>query len=228
MPRLEAARRTKYGNQDQIRKRVEEIKSERDKIQDVFNQRFPDYVALSKPQPLTVEQTQALLADDEAIVAVDLDKKSYVWVITKDRADWKELSVSAEDVSKEVGILRTGLNPDSPKPFDRSLAYQLYRQVLGPIEEIISQKTRLSFVLDGALTSLPPQVLVTGDPTNKDLKSTDWLIRRNAIAILPSVYSLKVLRGKNAKVAAAKPLVGFGDPVFQRGGTASRRAHRVQ
>ena len=206
--------------EDQIRKRIDEIKSERDKLQDVFNQRFPDYVALSKPQPLTIEQTQALLADDEALVTVDLDKKSYVWVITKDRAEWKELSVSAEDVSKEVGTLRTGLNPDSPKPFDRNLAYQLYRQVLGPIEEIISQKTRLSFVLDGALTSLPPQVLVTGDPTSKDLKSTDWLIRRNAIAILPSVYSLKVLRGKNAKVAVAKPLVGFGDPVFQRGGMA--------
>ena len=147
--------------EDQIRKRIDEIKSERDKLQDVFNQRFPDYVALSKPQPLTIEQTQALLADDEALVTIDLDKKSYVWVITKDRAEWKELSVSAEDVSKAVETLRTGLNPDAPKPFDRNLAYQLYRQVLGPIEEIISQKTRLSFVLDGALTSLPPQVLIT-------------------------------------------------------------------
>jgi CHAT domain-containing protein len=29
---------------------------------------------------------------------------------------------------------------------------------------------------------------------------------------------LKVLRGENAKVAAAKPLIGFGNPVFQRGG----------
>ena len=49
--------------EDQIRKRIEEIKVERDKLQDAFNQRFPDYVALSKPQPLTIEQTQALLAD---------------------------------------------------------------------------------------------------------------------------------------------------------------------
>jgi hypothetical protein len=60
--------------EDQIRKRIDEIKSERDKLQDVFNQRFPDYVALSKPQPLTIEQTQALLADDEALVTIDLDK----------------------------------------------------------------------------------------------------------------------------------------------------------
>jgi CHAT domain-containing protein len=56
------------------------------------------------------------------------------------------------------------------------------------------------------------------DPTGKDLKSIDWLIRRHAIAILPSVSSLKVLRGQRTHVAALKPLIGFGDPVFKKGG----------
>ena len=105
-----------HTTEDPIRKRFEDIKFERDKLQDIFNQRFPDYVALSKPQPLTIEQTQELLANDEALVAVDLDKSSYIWVVTKDRAEWKELSVSAEDVSKEVETLRAGLNPNSPTP----------------------------------------------------------------------------------------------------------------
>ena len=59
-----------HAAEDQIRKRIDDIKSERDKLQDVFNQRFPDYVALSKPQPLSVAQTQALLADDEALVVL--------------------------------------------------------------------------------------------------------------------------------------------------------------
>ena len=59
---------------------------------------------------------------------------------------------------------------------------------------------------------------MTRDPVGKDLRSTDWLIRRQAIAILPSVYSLKVLRGGKARVAAINPLIGFGDPVFQRVG----------
>jgi hypothetical protein len=76
----------------QIRKRIGKIKSERDALLEVFKQRFPDYVALSRPQPLTVEETQALLADDEAVVTIDLDQKSYVWVITKDRAEWKDRS----------------------------------------------------------------------------------------------------------------------------------------
>jgi tetratricopeptide (TPR) repeat protein len=211
--------------EEQIRKRIAEIASERVKLQNIFNQRFPDYVALSKPQPLSVEQTQALLADDEALVTVDLDEESYVWVITKDRAEWKQLTVSAESVSALVEKLRIGLNPDSPKPFDRDLAYQLYRQVLGPIEGIISQKARLSFVLDQALTSLPPQVLITSDPNGKDFASTDWLIRKSALTVLPSIASLKILRGEKSTVAAVKPLIGFGDPVFDRPTQTPERQH---
>ena len=117
---------------------------------------------------------------------------------------------------KEIETLRTGLDPNAPKPFDRTVAYQLYRQLLEPIEGIIAQKKRLSFVFDGALTSLPPQVLITSDPSNKDLVSLDWLIRKYAVTVLPSIASLKVLRGQQFTVAAPKPMIGFGDPVFDR------------
>jgi CHAT domain-containing protein len=161
-------------------------------------------------------ETQALLADDEALVAVDLDKTSYVWIITNNRAEWRQLSVSAEDVSKAVATLRVALDPETLKPFDRGVAYQLYQQILGPIEEVISHKTRLSFVLSGALTSLPPQVLITSDPEGKDLASVDWLVRKYAITVLPSVASLKILRRGKSVVAAAKPMIGFGDPIFDR------------
>jgi hypothetical protein len=36
-----------------------------------LNERFPNYVALSRPQPLSLEETQALLADDEALLVFD-------------------------------------------------------------------------------------------------------------------------------------------------------------
>ena len=202
--------------EERIRKRIDEIRLERAQLQEAFNQRFPDYVELSKPQPLSLRETQLLLDDDEALVAFDLDKTSYVWVITRNRAEWKALSVGAEDVSKAVAKLRVGLDPESPKPFDRNVAYQLYRQVLGPIEQIISGKPRLLFVLSGALTSLPPQVLITSDPENRNLASIDWLVRKYAITVLPSVASLKFLRGGKSVVAAAKPMIGFGDPIFDR------------
>jgi CHAT domain-containing protein len=54
------------------------------------------------------------------------------------------------------------------------------------------------------------------NPEGKYLASLDWLVRKYAITILPSVASLKVLRGGNAVAAAAKPMIGFGDPIIDR------------
>ena len=176
-------------------------------------------LALRQRTPHDTLRTSSALYSSPASLSSSDDFEigsSYVWVIAKDRVEWKRLSVTAEDVSKSVESLRIDLNPDAPKPFDRKLAYQLYQQLLGPIEEIISQKARLSFVLDGALTSLPPQVLITSDPARKDLNSVDWLIRKYAVTVLPSIASLKILRGEKSTVAALKPMIGFGDPVFDR------------
>jgi len=41
-----------------------------------------------------------------------------------------------------------------------------------------------------------------------------WLIRRHAVTVLPSVSSLRVLRVLAKGGQAAKPMIGFGDPVF--------------
>jgi CHAT domain-containing protein/tetratricopeptide (TPR) repeat protein len=202
-----------------IRDRIAVIGKERDDLQAVFMRDFPDYAALSKPQPLTLKDIQALLTDDEALVIIDLkpkDAKSYVWAITRSVADWKETAVTADQVSETVSRLRALLNADSREPFDPKLSFALYRQVFGPVESIIGPKARWSLVLNGALTSLPPQVLVTSDPAGQALKDVDWLIRAHAVTVLPSVSSFKVLRSKAAAAEAKNPLIGFADPVFDR------------
>jgi CHAT domain-containing protein/tetratricopeptide (TPR) repeat protein len=202
-----------------IRDRIAAIGKERDDLQAVFMRDFPDYAALSKPQPLTLKDIQALLTDDEALVIIDLgskDAKSYVWAITRSVADWKESAVTAGQVSETVSRLRSLLNEDSRKPFDTKLSFELYRQVFGPVENIVGPKARWSLVLNGALTSLPPQVLVTSDPAGQALKDVDWLIRAHAVTVLPSVSSFKVLRSKAAAAEAKNPLIGFADPVFDR------------
>jgi tetratricopeptide (TPR) repeat protein len=202
--------------EQRIRDRLDEASKERNDLHEVFLRDFPNYAALSKPEPLTAKEIQSLLDDDEALVVIDLDQYSYVWVVTKDRAEWKAILIPAEQASKTIETLRAALNPGSSKPYDRALAYQLYRQVLGPVEDIISQKTRLSFVLGGALTGLPPQVLLMSNPEGQDLASLDWLVRKYAITILPSVASLKVLRTGKTVAVATKPMIGFGDPIFDR------------
>jgi len=212
--------------EQRIKDRIGVIGKQRSDLQTVFAREFPDYAALSNPQPLTVKDIQALLTNDEALVIISLatapngpkngPQKSYVWAITRSAAEWKELTVTADEISKTVSALRGLLDFHSIKPFDAQASFALYQKVFAPVEHLLADKSRLSFVLDGALTSLPPQLLVTRDPIGMALKDVDWLVRAHAVTVLPSVESLKVLRGKSTIADAAKPLIGFANPVFDR------------
>src|SRR4029079_11783917 len=73
---------------------------------------------------------------------------------------------------------------------------------------------QLLIVPSGSLTQLPFQVLLTAAPRGDDYKSAAWLIRRNAITVLPAVSSLKALRRVARPSAATKPMVGFGNPLL--------------
>jgi tetratricopeptide (TPR) repeat protein len=202
--------------EDQIRNRIETIKFQRNNLQSIFDQRFPEYVALSKPQPLSVEQTQALLADDEALVEFDFDAHSYAWLVTRTSAHWTALKITAKDLIEQVRQLRQSLTFDVDKPFDASLSYKIYQETFGSIAEKLQDKKRLSVVTNGALTSLPLQLLVTRDPSGKSLKDIDWLVRSYAITVLPSIYSLKTLRAQSAMSAAHSPMIAFADPIFSK------------
>jgi CHAT domain-containing protein/ribosomal protein S7 len=105
--------------------------------------------------------------------------------------------------------------------FDLGLAHELYGTLLGPVEPLIKDKRNLIVVPSGALTALPFHLLVTEQPvevnTPRDLaayRDAAWLLKRHAVSVLPSVASLKALRAFAHKDVAGKPLVGFGDPVF--------------
>ena len=199
------------------RDRITAIAKERDDLRSILTREFPDYEALSEPEPLTIKDIQSVLADDEALVVVHLgEKEGYVWVITRTEADWRELRATLGNVAKQVSILRGLLKFDNLRPFDTHTSFDLYREILAPVENTLHSKPRLSFVLDGALTSLPPQVLVTHDPAGKELKDVDWLIRTHAVTVLPSVASLKVLRGKSVIAEATKPMIGFANPIFDQ------------
>jgi CHAT domain-containing protein len=75
------------------------------------------------------------------------------------------------------------------------------------------------------LTGLPVHLLVTEKPavalpdvTNLDAyRAARWLMKRQAVSVLPAVASLKALRSSRGAVSSAKPLTGFGNPAFQSG-----------
>jgi CHAT domain-containing protein len=208
-----------------MRARLSEIGSERSRIATVLTQRFPDYVALSKPPPLTLKETQALLSDDEAVVVIDIGDKSYTWVITRTSSGWTDIPTSNKTLDDQVALLRQSLTFKIDKPFDTALAYQIYQQTLGPIANRLADKKRISFITNGALTAIPLQLLVTRDPAGKALKDVDWLVKSHAITVIPSIYSLKTMRAQKPQSTAPKPMIAFADPVFSK--TARQAAQKV-
>jgi CHAT domain-containing protein/tetratricopeptide (TPR) repeat protein len=104
--------------------------------------------------------------------------------------------------------------------FDLGLAHELYDTLIGPVESLIKDKRHLIVVPSGPLTALPFHLLVTEKPlaaAPDDLgayRNAQWLLKRRAISVMPSVASLKALRVFAREDEAKQPMVGFGDPIF--------------
>jgi CHAT domain-containing protein/Tfp pilus assembly protein PilF len=208
--------RRNAATEQRIRDRLTYLANERAQIQTTLNERFPEFTALSKPSPTSVKDTQALLADDESLIIFDFDSESYAWVVTRQSGDWIKVKITTEELGEQVKALRSSLTFNIDKPFDAQLAFQIYLETFGAIGDKLQGKTRLSVVTNGALTSLPLQLLVTKDPGNKPLKDIDWLMRSYTITSLPSVASLKTLRSRSPISTAQEPLIAFADPIFSK------------
>lgn len=90
------------------------------------------------------------------------------------------------------------------------------------MERLVKDKRHLIVAPTGALTSLPFRMLLTETPAKpvldvKDIalyREAPWLIKRQAVSVLPSVASLKALRAFPRKAEATKVMIAFADPIF--------------
>jgi CHAT domain-containing protein/Tfp pilus assembly protein PilF len=155
---------------------------------------FPDYAALASPEPLSVEDVQAELADDEVLVlfldtpeAKPLPEETFIWVVTKTAARWVHSQTGKQALIRDVSALRCGLDyrgswtdshcadllkvayTHTDYVFGRPLPFDLARahelyKGLFGQIEDMIEGKRLLIVPSGALTQLPFQVLVTESP----------------------------------------------------------------
>jgi CHAT domain-containing protein len=86
----------------------------------------------------------------------------------------------------------------------------LYDAVLGPVESLLAGRRRFVFVPDGALQSVPPTLLVGGEPASV-------LARRFAVTVMPSIPSIAAV-STAAPSTAARAFLGIGNPLLPGGG----------
>src|SRR5262249_11442578 len=100
--------------EQRLRDRLAAIAKEREALRTTLAKEFPDYAALSNPQPATAKQIQALLSGDEALLlfAADGDKQSYIFAFTRENVDWKSIPFGADALAEKVAQFRRGLDVD--------------------------------------------------------------------------------------------------------------------
>ena len=181
--------------------------------------------------------------DKEALIFFSvLDAETFAWLITKSGVRRSHIVLSREALTERIQALRCGLdeaewgddarearcskllgvrksNGDQPLPFPFATAHELYRVLLSSFEPWIDGRSLL-IVPSGPLTSLPFNVLVTeAPPASVGLRPGQyagiaWLGHQRAIAVLPSVASLRALRNPPKKSLASKEYVAFGNPTL--------------
>jgi CHAT domain-containing protein len=232
--------------EETMRRRAAELSTRVGQLNKDIAVQFPEYASLVSPKPLSVQRVQQLLGADEAMAFfLSSEKESHVFAVTRESFEWKTIPVGAEAMAAKVTEVRRGVDVDDllnsidagkPVLFDLGVAYDLYQTLLGPVDSIIKNKRHLLVVPTGALTALPFHVLVTERPATpvprlEDMptyRNAAWLIKRQAISVLPSVESLEALRAFARTSSATRPMTGFGDPVFGPGEPKAAPGQRGQ
>lgn len=188
---IEAANRT----------RISAIEARIADIDNRLKSEFPDFAALAFPLPLSIQDVQAELGANEALLLLfdtpaipPTPGEMFIWAVTKKDARWVRSGHEAETLARDIEILRCGLDASAwvtPQcrqltgsdyseqdrqagrlpPYDHSRAHALYQALFGKVVDLIEGK-HLIVVPTGPLGKLPLHVLVTETP------------RRNPIAIL--------------------------------------------
>jgi CHAT domain-containing protein/Flp pilus assembly protein TadD len=201
---------------------------------------FPKYRELTAPDPISIDQAQALLRPGEALISYSaLGDRVLAWLVRPgEPLVYRDTPIKRAEFDAQIARVRASLKPD--RPYDVVDAYALYKVLLEPFKAELASLRNLILVPDEALLPVPLAALVTNDegpayatladdyrkglaPSPEDLKQqytrVAWLAQeRFALSELPSATSLRVLRGLQTAAAlpsaSSEPFIGVGDPLL--------------
>jgi CHAT domain-containing protein len=195
----------------------------------------PRYSSDATLRPIALEGVQALLAEDEAVVAYLVGdahlsgaEESWAWVVRPGGAWFVRLPAGEARLTAMVRRMRSNLTRRTPGrgfaaegaegSFDVGTARELYGILWAPLADHLGDVAHVLIVPDGPLESLPFAALVTRDAPSRaseaELRELPWLVEQHALTTLPSVGVLAALRRTAPPSRADRPFVGFGDPVL--------------
>jgi CHAT domain-containing protein len=120
--------------------------------------------------------------------------------------------------------------------FDVATSHWLFAELLQPLAAHWRDATTLIVVPHGAIAQLPFALMVTRPgatparalPPFSAYRDVAWLVRSHRLVNVPSIGALMALRALAAGERAARPFVGFGDPIFDPAAPADDAQGRLR
>ncbi len=178
------------------------------------------------PQPVPLTVVMDTLGPGEALMMFVRDKVRYsVIIVSADVADFWRSESSPAEVADMAKALRAGMKSTQLRaaaPLDSAdddvqmleLAHTLFSELLEPgYEAYLSDIDKVHVVASDALAGLPFEMLLSA-PAKEGLpmENHDWLVKRHAFQVLPSVELL--LEPERPQSDAPPEYLGVGDPDY--------------
>lgn len=218
------------------RERLDTAIGERDAARVALETAYPQWTALTRPSPISEQQTRALLKPGETMIFWLVgDDQTFAFAIDRDRASWQRIAVGRAALERSILGLREALgvagrvrgavamhsdNQDAATFRARAAALQaqLFPSSIGTAAR---RAGTLLLVPSGPLIALPFAALPTG--TGRDPR---WLGLQKPIALLPSPADLRTLRARPPVADVRTPFAGFGAPRLTAAAVAANPASR--
>jgi CHAT domain-containing protein/tetratricopeptide (TPR) repeat protein len=192
---------------NEIKQQSQSLLTQLDQLKAEIRVTSPRYAELRYPEPLTLQQIQQqVLDDDTLLLEYSLgEERSYLWAVTKTSITSYVLPKRRE-IEAAAQTFRQSLTPNSAANLETGLP--LSQMLLAPVANQLGNK-RLLVVGDGALQSVPFATLpVPSSPTTP-------LLVQNEIITLPSASTVAIQRRQlQNRPTAAKKLAVVADPIF--------------
>jgi CHAT domain-containing protein len=194
---------------------------------------YPNYYKLKyNVNTLSVQAVQQQLLDTEQVFVEYFlgEKMAYVFVISKDKFELIELSLKAS-LNEMIIRFRKNIEAFQLSTSNRSqlceeygqLAYQLYQELVQPVEHTFSMATDLIIVPSGALGLLPFDALVQKQVTDCNFQAFPFLVNQYNISY---AYSATLQYALNNREVVNNKLAGFA-PEFDGSAGFGQLNHNI-
>lgn len=224
--------RTDVSEIDEVENKILELKSQYQQIQAQIREQNPRALSLAQFEPLTLEQIQSELRDDDLLLEFSLgDERSHLWAVTTnsvqhfelpDRKTIEEQSVNVyklvttrQEIAEQIETFNRHVDIDKSDQRLAQSAASLSEILFGQVAAQLGNR-RLVLVIEGALQLVPFDALPVPFASVTPETTPRYLLADHEIVQLPSIATLRAIRafGKKDREIATKVAAVLADPVF--------------